>query len=100
LEYKSFQESRRETWKLGDAEIVLDEWPWLDPYVEIEGPSESTVKDAAATLGFNWTDAIFGRVTELYQLQYPSGDADKLVTIPRLTFNDPLPEIISGQKAK
>ena len=39
LVYGSLQESRRETWKLGEVEIVIDEWPWLNPYIEIEGPS-------------------------------------------------------------
>jgi adenylate cyclase class 2 len=96
LPYKSFQESRRETWRLDDVEVVLDEWPHLDPYTEIEGPTEEAVKEVAKKLGFDWKDAIFGRTTELYQLQYPHGDADKLVTIPRHTFDQPLSKIISG----
>ena len=96
LPYKSFQESRRETWQLGNVEVVLDEWPHLDPYIEIEGPTEEAVKEIAKKLDFDWKDAIFGRTTELYQLQYPHGDADKLVTIPRHTFDQPLSKIISG----
>ena len=47
LVHKSFQESRRETWQLGEVEVVLDEWPGLKPYVEIEGPTEIAVKNAA-----------------------------------------------------
>lgn len=96
LPHKSFQESRRETWHLRDVEVVLDEWPHLEPYIEIEGPSEEGVKETASKLGFDWSDAVFGRVTELYQLQYPKGDADKLVTVPKLAFDQPLPVIISG----
>jgi adenylate cyclase class 2 len=96
LPHKSFQESRRETWHYGDVEVVLDEWPHLEPYIEIEGPSEESVKKAADELGFEWSSAVFGKVTELYQLQYPNGDADKLVTIPKLAFDQPLPQIISG----
>ncbi|HMH70333.1 MAG TPA: CYTH domain-containing protein [Candidatus Saccharimonadales bacterium] len=97
LVQKSFQESRRETWQLGTVEIVLDEWPWLNPYIEVEGPSEQGVRDVAAQLGFDWSDAVFGKVTELYQRQYPKGDSSKTVTVPHLTFDDPLPAIISGQ---
>lgn len=37
LKSRTFQETKRETWKLGEYEIVLDEWPWLKPYIEIEG---------------------------------------------------------------
>jgi len=97
LIHKSFQESRRETWRLDGVEIVLDEWPWLDPYIEIEGSSEEVVRDMAKRLGFSWEDAIFGSVTELYRLQYPHGNASKLVTVSRLTFDDPLPAVISGE---
>lgn len=99
LSQKSFQESRRETWQYDDVEVVLDEWPWLNPYIEIEGESEKSVKRAAARLGFDWNDAVFGRVTSAYQAQYPRGDADKLVTVPRVAFDDPVPAIISGQEA-
>lgn len=98
MKYKSFQESYRETWRLGDVEIMLDEWPWLRPYIEIEGPSESSVKQVAAKLGFDWQAAVFGRTTSAYQIQYPDGDADQLVNIPEVKFDTPVPTIINGQK--
>ena len=98
MKYKSFQESYRETWRLGDVEIMLDEWPWLKPYIEVEGPSEERVREAAAQLGRNWNKAVFGRVTSAYQVQYPTGDADQLVNIPEVKFDTPVPTIISGQK--
>src|SRR5438105_2447431 len=47
LDYLSYQESKRETWTLGDVEIVLDEWPWINPYIEIEGPTEASVEETA-----------------------------------------------------
>ena len=34
---KAYQENKRELWKLGQVEVTIDEWPFLDPYVEIEG---------------------------------------------------------------
>lgn len=96
LVHKSFQESRRETWKLGDVEVVIDEWPHLNAYIEIEGESEEGVKRAAEKLGFGWADAVFGSVTEVYQHQYPNGSARELVNMPRIAFDEPLPEVISG----
>lgn len=98
LECKALQESKRETWHLGDVEVVLDEWPWIKPYIEIEGPGEDHVKDTAARLGFEWSNAVFGQVTEVYQAQYPNGQANKLPTIAHVAFGDVVPEIISGEK--
>ncbi len=93
LPYTSIQESRRETWTFGNAEIVLDEWPWLDPYIEIEAASEEDVKTVASTLGFDWNDAIFGGVMAAYRAQYSHLSAkDTLGNLPHVRFSDPLPE--------
>lgn len=40
---KSYQESKRELWLMDGVEITIDEWPFLEPYVEIEGESEKKV---------------------------------------------------------
>lgn len=98
LSPKSTQESRRETWRLGDVEVVLDEWPWLNPYIEIEGPTEVAVQETARQLGFSWNDAVFGSVTAAYQLQYPKGQASKLSCIPEVLFEAKIPAVISGEK--
>lgn len=99
LTHKSFQESKRETWRLGDVEVVLDEWPWLRPYIEVEGSSEEAVKEAAGQLGFDWADAVFGSATSAYQIQYPKGDASQLVNIPIVAFDQPIPVVMSGEKS-
>lgn len=98
LPYDSFQESRRETWRLHEVEVVLDEWPWLNPYIEIEGKSEQSVKKAASQLDLKWSDAVFGKVTTAYLKQYPTMDLSRFGTIEHVAFGDPMPEIISGQK--
>jgi adenylate cyclase, class 2 len=100
LEAKSYQESRRETWKLGEVEVVLDEWPWLNPYIEIEGESEQDVRDAAAELGFAWETAVFGSVTAAYQVQYPEGDSRQLINTPHVSFDQPIPSVISGKEER
>lgn len=87
------QETRRETWKIDDVEVVLDEWPWLNPYIEIEGLSEQAVKDVAKKLGFDWNEAVFGSVTTAYRKQYPAIKKDEHVSqIPNIKFDLPAPE--------
>jgi len=54
----SYQESKRETWAYNGVEIVLDEWPWLNPYIEIEGKTEPEIRDCAEKLGFKWRQAV------------------------------------------
>jgi len=71
LEYDTYQESKRENWRLGQVELMLDEWPWINPYVEIEGESEEAVKKVAALLDLDWEKAIFGGVANVYLSEYP-----------------------------
>ena len=97
LPHASFQESKRETWKVGGVEVVLDEWPWLHPYIEIEGESEEALKDVAARLGFDWKDATFGGVTIAYREQYPHldpGDNNSVGRIAEIKFGDPVPDLL------
>lgn len=100
LARESYQETKRETWRLGDCEVVLDEWPWIDPFIEIEGPSEQAVHNAAAQLGFGFDQALFGGVAVIYLQQYPhlgTGKAAAAVInrqIPVIRFQDPVPQII------
>lgn len=66
----SYQETRRESWKLGDAEIELDTWPWIPSFVEIEAPSEIILKNTAEKLGLEYADALHGSVETAYQAVY------------------------------
>ncbi|HBO64348.1 TPA: adenylyl cyclase [Candidatus Saccharibacteria bacterium] len=94
IPHKSYQETKRETWKLDDTEVVIDVWPWLNPYIEIEGPSETRVKDVASLLGFQWENAVFGDVMEAYKIQYPHlKKSDTVGNIPEVKFNTPLPDL-------
>jgi adenylate cyclase class 2 len=70
LKVKSRVESKREAWQFESCEITLDEWPWIPPYVEIEGPNEETVKSVAEKLGFSWNDAIFDSIDGVYLRYY------------------------------
>lgn len=92
---KSIQESKRETWKLGETEIVLDEWPWIKPYIEIEGESEERLREVASKVGFNWADAVFGDVMVAYRAEYPHlSEEDTVGNIPEVRFGDSLPDLL------
>jgi adenylate cyclase, class 2 len=95
LDYKSFQESKRETWKLVDTEVVLDVWPWLNEYIEIEGTSESELRNSASKLGLKWENAVFGDVMAAYRIQYPHiSDKDTVANLASVRFGDPLPDFL------
>ena len=99
LSASTFQETRRENWRLGDTEIMLDEWPWLNPYIEIEGHDEDSVKKVAKSLEFDWNEGVYGDVMAAYRVQYPHlGPKDTIATIPNVQFGDPLPEILQTSK--
>lgn len=72
----SYQETKRESWVLDDVEIELDEWPWVKPYVELEGPDEATVRTAAEKLGLDWSQAKHGSVEVVYTAEYDVTDAE------------------------
>jgi len=98
LKLKSYQESKRETWHVGEVEVVIDEWPWAPPFVEIEGPSEDEVRKVTADLGLNWNDAAFGGVAEVYKSLYPAITNDVIVNdLPRYEFDDPIPKEFLGE---
>lgn len=92
-EPKAYQESRRELWHLDGLEVTIDEWPYLEPYVEIEGDSEAAVQAASAKLGFAYEQAIFGAVDIQYQKKYGLTPEHINNKIKRITFNEPNPFI-------
>jgi adenylate cyclase class 2 len=99
LERYSFQESKRETWRHKDIEVVLDEWPWLGTYIEIEGPSEESIKAAAKDLGFNWQDARFGSVDTAYGDQYPGlQKSESIGDVTEVRFDKPIPQFLLDRK--
>lgn len=90
-EAKAFQESKRERWELDGCDITLDEWPFLEPYVEVEGPDEAAVKAASGKLGFDYAKAVFGSVDLLYSAKY--GWPIDLINnwLPSITFGEENP---------
>lgn len=94
--YTTYQESKRETWQYKDVEVVIDEWPWVNPYIEIEGNSEGAVRQAAKELGFDWNDAVFGSVDVIYNRDYPNMTVRGIIDIKEGHFGDPVPKEFLG----
>ncbi|MGC9968739.1 MAG: CYTH domain-containing protein [Minisyncoccia bacterium] len=85
-EPKSYQETKRELWKLDGVDITIDEWPFLEPFVEVEGSSEEVVKRVSEKIGFNYTDALFCAVGKLYQMKYHI-HPDEINTASKIVFD-------------
>lgn len=87
----TYMETKRESWHLGGCEIELDEWPWVKPYLEIEGPDEQTLKAVAARLGLDWGVVCHGSVEIVYRAEYDISDQEFNTRIPVITFEEPVP---------
>lgn len=84
----SYQENYREIWVGNDVEIVIDTWPYLQNYIEIEAKNEETVRKYSSKLGLDFDkDAHFGGVDILYSIQYRIPHRD-FVEIDRITFGN------------
>ena len=85
-EPKQYQETKREIWKLDNIEIMIDEWPFLEPFVEVEGKSENDVKDVLKKIGFDYSRALFSSALEFYETKYKIS-SEEFHSIPKLIFN-------------
>lgn len=67
---KAYQESLRELWRIDEVDVTIDEWPFLEPYIEVEGLSEEVVKEISEKLGFDYGTALFDSVDAQYSKKY------------------------------
>lgn len=96
LNVNSLQESKRETWKLDGVEVVLDEWPWVKPYIEVEGESEDAIRAVSQKLGLNYAEAKSGDVMVVYRSEYPHLKmSDTVGNLSAVRFDTPLPEMLN-----
>lgn len=92
-EVRMYQETKRELWMLDGAEVTIDEWPFLEPFVEVESDSEDNVRVVSEKLGFNWLDAVFSPVGKVYKMKYNVSPSLFEGENVRLTFEDKNPFI-------
>jgi adenylate cyclase, class 2 len=84
---KAYQESKREIWKINETEICIDEWPFLEPFVEVEGPNEKEVKEVSEKLGFDYSQALFCTVSLPYSKKYNISEKRICNETPKIAFD-------------
>lgn len=80
--------------------ITIDTWPFLRPFVEVEGPSEQVVREGCRRLSLPYQDALVCSIDVMYARQYGiSPDVIKR-QVPALTFagENPLLRFVANQK--
>lgn len=87
LKFASYQETKREAWKLDDVDITIDTWPWIPTFVELEASTEKAVRAVAEKLGFDFGKALHGSVENVYQQHYEVTEKE-VDTWPEITFTD------------
>ncbi len=87
MKQKAFQETKREIWELDGVEIMIDTWPFIPTYIEVEGKSEEEVKEVSEKLGFDWGDAKFGTSVVQAAAFYGISAEDINNKIPKIIFD-------------
>lgn len=85
------QENTREAWQKPDhpgSEVTIDTWPGLNPYVEVEAPSEEAVFIMAKSLGFDPDAGIAGGTEIVYQIEVGI-PARTIKSLSNITFDSP-----------
>ena len=64
---RNYQEKIRHSYVYKDAEIEIDEWPYLEPYMEIECDNNNTIKELIDLLDLNKYEIVSLNTQELYK---------------------------------
>lgn len=67
IEPRGYQENKREEYLLDSVAISIDQWPKLNPYLEIEGKDKESVYDALLKLGYDESDMNYENTKSLYK---------------------------------
>jgi adenylate cyclase class 2 len=67
LSRRNYQEKIRHSFVYKDAEIEIDEWPMLDPYMEIECDDENLINEIVEKLGLNNKKIVSLNTEQLYK---------------------------------
>lgn len=97
---KAVQHTKREIWELDGCEIMIDIWPWVDPYIEVEGPNEAVVRATAEKLGYDWNDAKFGDVGVVYFDEYDMTEDELYIELKYFDVDSPIPDWLAERKRK
>ncbi|MQY28302.1 class IV adenylate cyclase [Nocardia aurantia] len=78
---KSYQETKRVSFTLDNAQLELDSWPRIPPYLEIEAPTKTDVIRIAELLGYSESDLTGENTIKIY-----ARHGIDLNTLPELRF--------------
>lgn len=92
----TYQETKRESWKLGETEIEIDTWPWVPSFLEIEAPNEHELWEVVDKLALNKEQATFGSVEIVYQHYYDVTE-EEVDSWKELVFSD-VPAWLSAKR--
>jgi adenylate cyclase class 2 len=70
LRCKAYHEKLRETWHFKGAEVEIDSYPALEPYIEIEAKNEAKVWESAKLLEVDQFKSTVSGVSFLYSQVY------------------------------
>lgn len=88
LREKSYQETYREIWEINnEVEIMIDLWPGLNPYIEIEAENEGIVRKYVDLLRFDYNDGVFGTAFDVYKKELGL-DFEYLNFLKEITFEN------------
>jgi adenylate cyclase class 2 len=63
---QAYQENRRTSFVLNGAQLEIDHWPMIPPYLEIEANSKEQVLQIAFQLGYNESDLTGENTMKIY----------------------------------
>lgn len=95
-----YEATLRELWKLDGVDLTIDQWPFLEPFVEVEGKSEEEVKQVSKKIGFDWEKAKFCAIGMLYKEKYDISLDEINNNTPRIVFNMDNPFINRKRQGK
>jgi len=64
------QQKLRHKFSLNGVVVDIDTWPKIPTYVELEGESEESLKEAAAILNLDWDKVVFKDAKKLIEENY------------------------------
>jgi adenylate cyclase class 2 len=97
MEAKAYQESRQERWHIDEAAVILNEWPYVRPFCELEGEDEAVLQRVAVMLGLPWEEAVHGGIEPVYLAEYDI-TIDEFHRINDLTFVGGIPQLLQSRQ--
>lgn len=64
------QQKKRHSFQLGEVVADIDTWPKIPTYIELEGPTEESLKQAAAKLNLDWQNVVLENARLVIENRY------------------------------